>query len=173
MKKWQQFESLVLSLRKAGKSWDQIEEEVKEQGLFRNHGSNLELFADLKEMEGKCLKELSQREMSRVFAKILKNNPDLKPTGIPMRDKVWDAGVHCYRRDLRSFAGFLGRQESLDQFLQQEEEAQLQPAPCGDSARGGSDNLDELLMAKEYAKNVGGPERLKRLCDVLLRLQQD
>jgi hypothetical protein len=40
---------------------------------------------------------------------------------------------------------------------------------------GGSDdhNYEELLTVKEFAKEVGGLERLKRLCDVLLRLQQD
>jgi hypothetical protein len=173
MKNWEALESLVLSLRKSGKSWDQVEEEVNKRKLLQNHGSNLELFADLKAMEGKSLKELPQREMNRVFAKILKNHPGLKPTGIPMRDKVWDEGVHCYRRHLRDFASFLERQGSVDQFLQQEEEkGQLQPVPCSDGARGGNDNFDELLMVKECAKNVGGLERLKRICDVLLQLQQ-
>lgn len=43
------------------------------------------------------------------------------------------------------------------------------------ASNGGSDdnNYDELLTVKEFAKEVGGLERLKRLCDVLLRLQQD
>lgn len=39
---------------------------------------------------------------------------------------------------------------------------------------GGDDNdYEELLTVKEFAKDVGGLDRLKRLCDVLLRLQQD
>lgn len=36
-----------------------------------------------------------------------------------------------------------------------------------------SNDYEELLTVKEFATEVGGLERLKRLCDVLLRLQQD
>jgi hypothetical protein len=175
MKKWEELEAQILGLRKAEKSWDEIEVELNKQKLLRGNGSNLELFTDLKAMEGKNLKELSQREINKVFAKILKRHPDIKPTGIPMRDKVWAEGVHCYRRHLRDFASYLERQgASLDQFAHQEgENGHLQTRSVGEGAKSSDDSFDELLMVKEWAKTVGGLERLKRLCDVLLRLQHD
>jgi hypothetical protein len=44
----------------------------------------------------------------------------------------------------------------------------------GESKQGRvDDDYEELLTVKEFANDVGGLERLKRLCDVLLRLQQD
>jgi len=55
-----------------------------------------------------------------------------------------------------------------------DELSQLEKARNGETTEPdneGGDDFDELLVVKEFASGVGGVQRLKRLCEVILRLQ--
>jgi len=132
MKKRETLESKILGLQKAGKSWGEIEEALRKESLLQGNGSNLELFGDVKAMDGKRLKRLPEAELHRLFAQVAADGPDLKP--IEVRNRVWEMEVHCYRRDYRAFLHILQRQGlSVDQFLKQEKARQeLRPTPIDD-----------------------------------------
>ena len=100
-------ESLVLSWRKSGKSDDEIEKELHVQNLLKGSGSNIDLWTDLKDMNGRILKKLPREELNSVFAEIMKNRAESKT--IQMRDRVWSQGIHCYRRDICYFKNRMAR----------------------------------------------------------------
>jgi hypothetical protein len=156
MKKQDEFVSQVLSLRKSGKSWDEIEHELNERNLLQNHGTNKQLFADLKAMEGKSLRKVPQEELHRLFAEIMSNNPELKP--MEVRDQVWKKGVHCYRQDYSAFEYTLKRRgNSVDQFLREEADKQeFQPAPHDQV-------LSDLLALKAIVARMGKDNVLRAL----------
>ncbi len=54
--------------------------------------------------------------------------------------------------------------------------AEFRPAPPHDAAPpepAAEDREKDLLKVKEWARQVGGPERLKELCDMLIAAREE
>jgi hypothetical protein len=119
-------EPLVVELRKAGKSWNDVRKALDNEKLLDGNGSNLQLVKDLEDMDGKPLKKIPKDELYALFAEMMKHDPDVKPMEI--RDRVWERGIRCYRQDISSFKACLTR-NPLDSYLKPPETIQMGKEP--------------------------------------------